>query len=170
MIRQATNHDLPDISEIYNDAILNTTAIYAYESKTEAEMEQWFLDKQKAGCPLFIYEEDHKVVAFATYGPFRAHPAYHYTIEHSIYVHPSHRKKGIASNLLDILIKEAKKQNYETMIGVIDSKNQASITLHKRFGFTYCGQLKKVGFKFNRWLDVDFYQLILSNSTSSSKS
>lgn len=170
MIRQATIHDLPDISKIYNDAILNTTAIYAYEPKTEAEMKQWFSDKQKAGCPLFVYEEDHKVVAFATFGPFRAHPAYHYTIEHSIYVHPSYRKKGIASTLLDILIKEAKEQNYETMIGVIDSANQSSIALHQRFGFHFCGQLKKVGFKFNRWLDVDFYQLILSDFTTSSSS
>jgi len=100
-------------------------------------------------------------LGFGTYGTFRVRPAYKYTVENSLYVHKDFRGKGFGKILLGEIIKNAKDQNYHCIVGVIDSANETSIQLHKSFGFEFSGQIKQVGFKFNRWLDVDFYQLLL---------
>ena len=84
MIREANEKDLKDILEIYNDAILNTTAIYAYKIQTLEERKQWYEKKKQDGYPVLVFEENDKVIGFATFGPFREWPAYKYTIEHSI--------------------------------------------------------------------------------------
>ncbi|MCJ1655567.1 GNAT family N-acetyltransferase [Staphylococcus sp. NRL 16/872] len=158
MIRNAKRQDLEAILDIYNEAILNTTAVYTYEAQTLQERESWFETKILANEPIFVYERDKKVVGFATYGQFRNWPAYLYSIEHSIYVDKCYRGKGIASQLLSHLIKDAKQRNYRTIIAGIDASNEGSIKLHEKFGFTHSGTIKNVGYKFERWLDLAFYQ------------
>src|SRR5262249_24899001 len=101
------------------------------------------------------------LLGFGSYGVFRAWPAYKYTVEHSIYVEASCRGRGIGKLLLQEIITSARAQNYHMLIGGIDSQNSASIGLHKRFGFHHAGTLHQVGFKFGRWLDLAFYQLML---------
>ena len=100
--------DLNAILAIYNDAIINTTAVYTYEPQTIDERIAWFETKQRNHEPIFVFEENGSVLGFATFGSFRPWPAYLYTIEHSIYVDASARGKGIASQLLQRLIAEAK--------------------------------------------------------------
>ena len=107
MIRQAQQSDLTSILDIYNDAIINTTAVYTYQPTNIEERQAWFNHKQQNGDPIFVFEKDDIVQGFATYGQFRDWPAYLYTIEHSIYVHPKYRHLGIASQLLIKLIEEA---------------------------------------------------------------
>ena len=97
MIRQATAADVPTILEIFNDNILHSTAIYMYKEQTLEQRMQWFDGKLKNGEPLFVFEIDGDVAGYATYGAFRAYPAYQYTVEHSVYVHKNHYKKGIAT-------------------------------------------------------------------------
>lgn len=158
MIRLAKKKDIESITEIYNEAILNTTAVYTYEPVTIENRKHWFECKTE---PVFVYEKQGVVVGFATYGAFRDWPAYQNTIEHSIYVDASCRKEGIASHLLEALINEATNKGYKTIVAGIDSLNIGSIKLHEKFGFVQCGHIKKVGYKFNQWLDLSFYQLLL---------
>jgi phosphinothricin acetyltransferase len=89
-------------------------------------------------------------------------------VEHSVYVAAGQRGKGVGKLLLQAIIRSAQDQQYHVMIGGIDSQNTASIQLHKRFGFTHAGTIRQAGFKFGRWLDLDFYQLILNTPASPS--
>lgn len=163
MIRCAKKEDLNAILAIYNDAIINTTAVYTYEPQTIDKRIAWFETKQRNHEPIFVFEENGSVLGFATFGSFRPWPAYQYTIEHSIYVDASARGKGIASQLLQHLIVEAKAKGYRTLVAGIDASNEASIKLHQKFNFKHAGTLTNVGYKFDYWLDLAFYELDLKD-------
>jgi L-amino acid N-acyltransferase YncA len=160
VIRFAQEDDLKGILDIYNDAILNTTAVYDYKPHTLESRREWFEQKRRSNLPVLVYD-DGEIAGFATYGPFRAWPAYKYTIEHSVYVHRLKRNRGIGKALLQELIRLANENEYATIIGAVDSQNTASIRLHEALGFTLCGTIRKAGFKFGRWLDLNLYQLHL---------
>ncbi|GGA37956.1 GNAT family N-acetyltransferase [Psychrobacillus lasiicapitis] len=162
MIREATPKDLMDILEIYNDAIVHTTAVYSYEPQTLENRQAWYEQKRNEGYPILVFEVDNKVAGFATFGPFRPWPAYKYSIEHSVYVNKEYRKMGIGSSLLKEIILIAKEREYKTLIAGIDAANEKSIALHKNLGFVHSGTIEKAGFKFERWLDLAFYQLELN--------
>jgi phosphinothricin acetyltransferase len=152
----------PAILSIFNEAILNTTALYDYAPRPPESMTAWFAAKRVGGYPVIGAESpDGTLLGFATYGPFRPFPAYKYTVEHSLYIEKSHRAQGLGRILLERLIARAQSQDYHTLIGVIDSENTASIHLHEILGFRRCAEMREAGYKFNRWLDVVFYQLIL---------
>lgn len=161
MIRNASEKDLRDILEIYNDAILNTTAIYAYKPHTLEDRIEWYNQKMKDEYPLLVFEENNKAVGFATFGPFRTYPAFKYTIEHSVYVHKEYRNHGIGKKLMEELIKIADEKGYATLVAGIDASNEGSIKMHENMGFKYSGTISKSGFKFGKWLDLAFYQLDL---------
>ena len=161
-IRNAEHRDLPIILEIMNEAILNTTAIYDYKSRDEAYVEAWFVKKQADNMPVLVYEIDGNAVAYGTFGVFRAWEAYKFSVEHSIYVHVNHQGKGIGKKLLAALIEAAKEGGFHTMIAGIDASNQKSCDFHAQFGFVEAGRIKDAGYKFDRWLDLVFMQLILS--------
>jgi len=149
------------IRAIFNAAIADSTALYDYQPRTPAIMADWFAAKRRGNFPVLGAVEGTTLLGFASYGLFRAFPAYKYTVEHSVYVAASNRGQGIGRALLTAVIAAAQSQNYHALIGVIDTQNAASIALHKAQGFSHAGTLRQVGFKFGRWLDVDFYQLIL---------
>ncbi|KIL37876.1 phosphinothricin acetyltransferase [Gordoniibacillus kamchatkensis] len=160
-LRLAQETDLPDILDIYNDAIVNTTAVYHYEPQTLDNRRQWYLDKRQSGHPVVVLEDRGNVVGFAAYGPFRAWPAYKYTAEHSVYVHRGFRGRGAGKLLLQEIIRLAERQGVATLVAGIDAANEASIELHRKLGFTHSGTIRRAGFKFGRWLDLAFYQLDL---------
>lgn len=162
MIRYATAADLPAILDIYNDAILNTTAVYDYTPHTLEDRTAWYETKKNAHIPIWVLEEDQLVIGFATFGPFRAWPAYKYTIEHSVYVHKDHRGKRLGTLLLQELIQYAEAKGYATLVAGIDGSNKASLVLHERAGFTNAGTIQKAGYKFGKWLDLVFYQYHLT--------
>lgn len=162
VIRQATEQDLSQILDIYNDAIINTTSVYNYEPHTLAMRREWFAHKQKDNFPVFVAVQNEEVLGFSTYGPFRVWAAYKYTVEVSVYVHPNHRGKGIAKLLYPPLIARAKEQQLHALIAGIDAGNSISIQLHEHFGFTSVGYFKEVGYKFDKWLDLNFMQLLLN--------
>jgi len=125
-------------------------------------MYQWYEDKKKGDYPIIgAFDDDDVLLGFATYGMFRIRPAYKYTVEHSVYVRRDKRGMGTGKVLLKEIIKLAEKQNYHVMVGVIDASNEVSIKLHENYGFVLNGIWKEVGFKFGKWLDAAFYQLIL---------
>lgn len=160
-VRTATETDLEAILEIYNDAIMNTTAVYDYEPHTLEMRKQWFRIKEAQGYPVFVAEDNGRVVGFSSIGPWRAWAAYKYSVENSIYVAADQRGKGIGKILLEPLIEAAKELDLHAIIAGIDATNEVSISLHRRFGFTETGTFKEVGFKFGRWLDLTFMQLLL---------
>lgn len=123
MIRPATEADLQAILDIYNDAVINTTAVYTYTPHTLDMRRQWFNEHREAGLPVFVLEEDGVVAGFATYGNFRPWPAYKYSIEHSIYVHKDFRRHHIATRLMEKLLEAANRAGYATMIAGIDADN-----------------------------------------------
>ena len=161
LIREAIENDLPQLLAIYNDIILNTTAVYDYEPHTLEMRQSWFKTKQEQGFPVFVAEDENKIVGFSSIGPFRAWAAYKYSVENSVYVAASERGKGIGKLLISTLIEAAKKLNMHTIIASIDASNEASLRLHRFFGFEEVANFKEVGFKFGRWLDLKFLQLFL---------
>ena len=132
-IRPARETDLPEILEIYNHVILHTTAVYAYEPHTLDMRKAWFDGKIRDGYPLFVAEDAGRVLGLSTYGPFRAWPAYKYTVENSVYVAVGQRGKGIARTLMAPLIDAAHRQGYHAIIASIDATNEASLRLHRSF-------------------------------------
>jgi phosphinothricin acetyltransferase len=150
------------ILDIYNDAILNTTALYDYKPRTMETMQVWFETKRLNNFPVIgIVDETGRLMGFGSYGQFRIRPAYKYTIENSLYVHRDFRGRGLGKILLAEIIEKAKSQQFHCIIGVIDAENQISIGLHESFGFEHVGTFKEVGFKFGKWLDAAFMQLTL---------
>jgi len=161
-IRIASETDLPAMLEIYNDIILHTAAVYDYEPHTLEMRTEWFRAKQKQGFPVFVAEHDGAIVGFSTIGPFRREwTAYKYSVENSVYVRNDYRGKGVGKLLLPPLIETAKKLKMHTIIAGIEAANEASIKLHKSFGFEEVAHFKEVGWKFERWLDLKFLQLIV---------
>ena len=161
MIREATIDDLPKMLHIFNENILHSTAIYIYNPQTLEQRQEWFIGKQERNEPIFVYEEQGEVVGYATYGSFRPYPANLYTVEHSVYIHENHYRKGIGEKLMLKLIEYATTNGIKTMVGSIDATNVASIRAHEKLGFTYSGTIKNAGYKFEKWLDLAFYQLDL---------
>ncbi|QLG89043.1 N-acetyltransferase family protein [Chitinibacter bivalviorum] len=151
------------ILAILNDAIIHSTALYDYQPRSIANMQTWFATKQAGDFPVIGLEDERgELMGFASYGAFRAFPAYKYTVEHAIYVAQSYRGRGLGEQLLRLLIEQAQAQGKHVLVGAIDADNAGSIALHQKLGFTHSGTLPQVGFKFGRWLDLVFYQLILA--------
>jgi len=151
------------ILAILNDSIVHSTALYDYRPRTMDTMRAWFDVKSQGNFPVLGAVNAKGVLrGFASYGVFRNFPAYKYTVEHSVYVHKDHRGHGVGRILLKQLIQAARAQDKHVLIGAIDRANRPSLALHTSLGFTHAGTLREVGFKFGEWLDLDFYQLILS--------
>jgi L-amino acid N-acyltransferase len=150
------------ILEILNDAIVSSTALFDYKPRAPETMIEWFRVKNAHQFPVLgATTDDGELMGFATYGTFRAWPAYKYTIEHSVYVHREQRRKGVARELMKRLIVLAEQQSYHVMVGGIDATNSASIALHEQLGFRRAGVIHHAGFKFGGWLDLAFYELRL---------
>lgn len=148
------------ILAIFNHAIAHTTALFDLKPRTAMDMAQWFAIKEGKNWPVFgLQDEAGTLCAFATYGAFRAHAAYGQTMEHSVYVHPQHQGRGLGRVVMQRLIAHAWASDVHVLVGVIESGNRPSIRLHQQLGFTQAGTLREVGRKFDRWLDVDLYQL-----------
>jgi len=161
-IRPATRADLPGILEIYNDAVLNTTATYDYEPRTLEHRTQWFEDHQRDNYPVFVAVDGAgRLVGWSALNPFHARMGYRFTSENSVYVAADMRGKGVGKLLLAPLIEGAKTRGLHAIIAVIDADNEASIRLHAAFGFEKVGLFKQTGFKFNRWLDVVYMEKLV---------
>jgi L-amino acid N-acyltransferase YncA len=151
------------ILAIFNEAIVHSTAIYDYKPRTAEMIRAWFEAKGKGNFPVIgIEAEDGELMGFASFGTFRAWPAYKYSVEHSVYVDARYRGRGVGRRLFGEVIEAARVRDYHVLIGAIDAANQQSIALHERMGFIHCGTIRQAGFKFGRWLDLSFYQLILA--------
>jgi phosphinothricin acetyltransferase len=159
-IRRAVHTDLADILEIYNYAINNLVATFDLTEQTIEQRQSWF-DKFNDHFPLIVAVENGKVIGYSCLSPFRDKPAYAKSTELSIYIHWNQQGKGIGNMLMKEILQLAEKIGYHTVIGGITGGNEASVRLHMKFGFEFVGCFKEVGYKFDAWQDVHFYQLMI---------
>ncbi len=154
LIRPFAWQDVPAITAIYRHAVEHTVATF----DTEPPGETFFADKFghliDQGHPVLIGEREGAAVAYAYATTYRPRPAYRFTCENSIYVHPSHQGRGIGSLLLGRLIEASRTYGFKQMIAVIAAERGDSIHLHEKYGFVHIGRHPKLGFKFDRWLDI----------------
>lgn len=162
IIRDAQEEDLPGILDIYNDAVLNTTAIWNETEVDLANRRAWLAERQAAGFPVLVARNSaDEVVGYASYGTWRSIEGFRHTVEHSVYVRGDQRGQGLGPLLMRALIDRARAASLHVMVAAIERENAASIRLHERLGFVTTGQMPQVGRKFGRWLDLTFMQLML---------
>ncbi len=160
-IDDAGEGDLQGILAIYNDAIANSTAVFSDRPTTLEERRPWLRARRDRGFPVLVAREGESVLAFASYGEFRAWPGYRLTVEHSVYVTSARRREGIGRRLLEELIERARAGGLHVMVAGIDADNEPSLAMHASLGFVQVGHLTQVARKFDRWLDLVFMQLTL---------
>jgi L-amino acid N-acyltransferase YncA len=168
-LRNAGVGDIPAMTRIYADAVLNGTASYELDPPDEAEMARRFAAIVEAGYPWLVAVGEGDIAGYAYAGQFRARPAYRFIVEDSIYIAPEAKGQGIGKLLLDRLIKEVESLGFRQIVSVIgDGANHvASIRLHERAGFVHSGTIAGSGYKFGRWLDTVIMQLPLNGGVSS---
>jgi phosphinothricin acetyltransferase len=159
-VRAAEAGDLPAIAEIYNDAVLNSSATFDTEPATLEETEQWLRDRSRPYAVL-VAEHEEEVVAWAAVKSFASKPAYRFTGENTVYVRADMRGKGVGKALLARLLEVAAESGFRSVIARIAAPNPASERLHRRLGFRRVGVEREVGHKFGRWLDVVVMQRML---------
>lgn len=164
-IRPASDADVPGILPIYNHAVEHTTAVFEYRPQTLEMRREWFRAKQAAALPVFVAAERETVLGFSTYGPFRAWPAYKYSVELSVYVDPAARGRGLGTDLVRAVIADARARDLHVVMAGITADNAISLRLHERLGFREVAHIPQVGYKFGRWLDLKFLQLVLEGPT-----
>jgi L-amino acid N-acyltransferase len=157
-IRPATADDLPAINAIYNHYVLHSTCTYQLEPTSPDERQKWF-DAHGPRLPVTVaLAPDGVILGWASLSTFIGRPAYRFTVENSLYVHPDFLRQGLGRALLSDLLVRSDALGYRNILAVISADQTPSMTLHRQFGFRDAGMLLRVGFKFDRWLDVAFLQ------------
>lgn len=160
ILRPARPGDAEAIREIYNWAVRHTTATMATEDRTPAEQDAWLDEHDGLPYPALVAEtvEDARVVGYASLSRYIARPGYDPTAEDSVYLHPDWHGVGIGGALLSALLVEASRRGFANVLALISADNEASLRLHRRYGFAEVGTMRRVGYKFGRWVDVAILQ------------
>jgi L-amino acid N-acyltransferase YncA len=169
-IRPARASDLEAILAIHNQVVAASTASYEDLPSTLEQRQQWYDARIAQGYPVLVAVDGQQVMGYATFGEWRSRWGYRFTVEHTVHVDQNRRGHGIGRALLEALLPLARQMGKHTMIGAVDAENQASIRFHERLGFASTGRCRQVGYKFGRWLDLEFMQLILEPGASPAES
>ena len=168
VIRPAGAADIAAITRIYADAVRHGTASFEIEPPDEVEMARRQQALVTGGYPYLVAERGGAVAGYAYAAPYRARPAYKWSVEDSIYVAPQFHRRGIGALLLARLIAQSETLGFRQMIAVIgDSAQISSIAVHERAGFTPIGTIRSVGFKHGKWLDTVLMQRALGKGDTS---
>lgn len=159
-VRDAIEADLPDILDIYNEAILSSTATFELNTQTVQTRMEWFKAHGK-DYPLVVAARDGRVLGYCSLSQFQRNTGYNKTAELSVYVARTSRRMGIATLLMSKILRRARNQGIHAIISSISCDNLPSVVLHEKFGFTKVAHLREVGFKFSRWHDTCYFELIL---------
>lgn len=163
IIRPGVREDVPALLEIYNYEVLNGTSTLDINPRTLAEWGVWFDAHGKENHPLLVAEtETGKIAGYATLSSYRTKEAYVSTVELSVYIAPDCRRQGAATRLMEEILKFAREdESTHLVVSVITSGNQASESLHDKFGFTFAGKIPEAGVKFGEYQGIDNYYLIV---------
>ena len=162
MIREATEADVPAILEIYNEAVLHTTATADEAPLTLDDRLEWFRERTRKGLPVLVFSEEGRVVGWAALSPYSHKTGYRFAVENSVYVTPECQGRGVGKKLLAELLRRGREGGFATVIASIDARNEASIRLHEQFGFREAARYRSLFFKFGEWLDVVHMQCMLT--------
>jgi L-amino acid N-acyltransferase len=160
-IRPATEKDLEAINDIYNHYVQHSTCTYQEEPETLDNRRRWFREHGETH-PIIVTQIENQIVGWGSLSVYHRRCAYRNTVESSVYVHHQHHRRGIGSLLLQELIARAWQRKFRAIIAAIDADQSTSVALHAKFDFEKVGHFKQVGFKFGRWLDVVYMELILN--------
>ena len=160
-IRPATLEDAEQIAEIYNHYVLTSTITFEEEPVSAAEMAHRISEVQAASLPWLVATRNHRVIGFAYAHKWKARAAYRYSTEVTVYLRSGLGNSGTGSRLYAQLFAALKAAGVHAVMGGVALPNEASLRLHQKFGFEQVAHFKEVGFKFNRWIDVTYWQLIL---------
>jgi phosphinothricin acetyltransferase len=170
-IRPVRPVDIAAITRIYADAVQHGTASFELDPPDTDEMARRLEALIAGGFPYLVAETESEIRGYAYAGPYRARPAYRFTVEDSVYIAPNAQRRGLGRLLLDRLIAESEARGYRQMIAVIgDSAQHGSIALHATLGFRMVGTFQAVGWKFGRWLDTVLMQRPLGHGAASEPS
>ena len=160
IFREAGDADQRAILDIYNDAVLHSTATFDLEPRTWEGQQRW-LQEHRPPYAVFVATVGDTVAGWGSLSPFRPRPGYRFTAEDSIYVRQDFRGRGIGASLLELLVEAARRGQFHSVMALIVGGNPVSVRLHDRFGFRHVGTFREVGFKFGRWLDVVHMQRMI---------
>ena len=161
-ISEAVLLDVKEITEIYNQVVLTSTAIYNDRPSTHEERVAWWKGRCEQGFPVLVAKEGGSVAGFGSFGEFRAWPGYRFTVEGTVHIRSSARGRGVGTALLEELVRLARVMGKHTMIAGVDAENEASLRFLRRFGFEQVAHFREVGYKFDRFLDLIFLQYWLT--------
>ncbi len=164
-IRPAESADIDSITEIYNEAVLTTTATFDLEPRSVEDRRRWLEDRSERH-PVLVATLNNIVVGWSSLSPWKERAAYNDTAETSFYVEAEHRGKGIGRKLKAAIIEEARRLGFHTLIAGCAEGSDASMHLNEAFGFERVGTFRDVGLKFGNWLDVTYFQLALTGNAS----
>ncbi len=161
LLRPATPADAAAINEIYNHYVLNSTCTYQEQPDTLEDRLRW-LEEHGGTHPVIVAEnEAGAIVGWASLSRFHPRSAFRFTVENSVYISPQWQRRGLGRLLMTELVRLGREKGFRQIIAAIDSGQDGSLALHAAFGFTEVARLRRVGFKFGRWLDVVDLQLSL---------
>lgn len=160
MIRTVTPQDAHAIADIYNVYILNSVATFETETLSPQEMCRR-IESLSGHYPYFVYEEEGKVLGFCYAHKWKEREAYCHTLEVTIYVDVNAQRRGIGKALMNRLMEECRSRGVHVLVSCIVAGNENSIAMHERLGFRQVAHFHEVGRKFDRWLDVIDFQLLL---------
>ena len=160
MIRPATSADAAAITAIYNHYILHTSVTFEEEAITAEEMAARIAEVQQA-YNWFVYVEGGKIVGYSYAGKWKSRCAYRYAVESTVYLDKDATGRGLGTKLYQVLIDDLRQRGIHSVIGGIALPNAGSVALHEKLGFRKIGQFKEVGWKFEQWIDVGYWELIL---------
>jgi len=161
MIRAATIQDAAGIAHIYNHYVLNSTVTFEEQPVEEAEIADRMRKVQIQSLPYLVAEEDGRVVGFAYAGPWVGRSAYRFSVETTVYADPDCKGQGLGTQLYESLIRILRDKKIHAVIAIIALPNEASIALHEKFGFQKVAHFREVGWKFERQIDVGYWELLL---------
>lgn len=159
MIRIVKETDTLSICDIYNFYIKNSTATFEEDVVRREEIERRIMEVT-ANYPWVVYEENEKIIGYAYATKWKDRSSYRYSAESTVYVHKDNFGKGIGRKLMIRLIEESSERGLHKLIAGIALPNDASIALHEKLGFVKCGVFKEVGFKFGKWIDVGYWEIV----------
>ena len=159
-IRLGKEEDIQALLEIYNYEVVNGVATLDLEPRSLEEWTQWFCEHNIGNHPLIVAEIDGEIAGYATLSEYRTKEAFKSTVELSVYIGPDFRGKGVASDLMEEILRMAKEdKDTHLVVSVITSGNGASVRLHEKFGFTFCGTIPAVGYKHGAYQGIDNFYL-----------